>query len=53
MPTVDFYMHIEHATDGNIRYINEELGCYRKPSSSASSLTGERYSDIINGYEDA
>lgn len=52
-PTVDFFMHIEHASRGKIGYIHETLGEYRKSSQSATNPAGKGFQSIVDGYEDA
>lgn len=51
--TVDFFMHIEHASRGCIGYINEVLGEYRKSTNTASNPNSNGYQLIVQGYEDA
>lgn len=52
-PTVDFFMHVEHATGGKIGYIHEALGEYRKSSQSATNAVGGAFQAVIDGYKDA
>lgn len=52
-PTVDFYMHIEHASRGKIGYICEVLGEYRKSSDSATNAASGAFKSVLKGYNDA
>ncbi len=52
-PTVDFYLHIEHASKGNIGYINEVLGEYRRSLRTASDFSMLSHQNVISGYSDA
>lgn len=52
-PTVDFFLHIEHASKGNIGYLDEVLGEHRKSVGTASDIRQANYSEIISGYHDA
>lgn len=52
-PTVDFFSHIEQAINGNIGYINEVLGEYRKSFGTATDRNTTTYQSIITGYYDA
>jgi len=53
IPTTDFYLHIEHALNGNIGHINEVLGEYRKSLGTATDRNALFRQKIINGYYDA
>lgn len=52
-PTNDFFLHVEHATNGHIGYINEVLGEYRKSFGTATDPGSPSYQNIITGYYDA
>lgn len=52
-PTADFFLHIEHALNGNIGYINEVLGEYRKSLGTATDRSIPSYQKVISGYYDA
>lgn len=52
-PTVDFFIHIENASRGNIGYIDQVLGEHRKSSGTASDIATPNYRDIIVAYYDA
>lgn len=52
-PTVDFFMHVEHASKGNVGYINEVLGEHRKSPGTATDSSSPFYQAIINAYYDA
>ncbi len=52
-PTVDFFLHVEHASKGNIGYINEVLGEYRKSSGTASDFRTLSHQGVIDAYDDA
>jgi glycosyltransferase involved in cell wall biosynthesis len=51
-PTVDFFMHIEHAMHGKIGYINEVLGEYRTNQQSITN-SSEKAESLIDAYDDA
>jgi glycosyltransferase involved in cell wall biosynthesis len=53
MPTIDFFLHVEHATKGNIGYIDEILGEYRKSRETTTDRNGPFYQKIVSGYYDA
>src|SRR3972149_9943384 len=52
-PTVDFFLHVEHASKGNIGYINEVLGENRKSLGTASDPGSLFHQNVISGYDDA
>ena len=51
--TVDIFLHIEHASKGNIGYIGEVLGEYRKSSRSHTDPRSGFYQKVLSGYCDA
>lgn len=52
--TVDFFMHVEQASKGNIGYINEILGEYIKSAKSNTDTTNYLVrQELVNGYYDA
>ena len=52
-PTLDFFFHIEHALSGNIGYINETLGEYRKFRNTSNFVTSNDYHIRIKAYHKA
>ena len=52
-PTVDFFLHIEHASTGNIGYLDEILGEHRQSSGSNSSTNAGLQEILEKSYNDA
>lgn len=50
---VDFYLHIEHASRGNIGYLHEVLGEYRKSANSHTDPQSPFFNEVIQGHLDA
>lgn len=51
--TVDFFHHIEQATSGNIGYLHEALGVYRKSRATASDPVGPISNIVRQAYKEA
>jgi len=54
---IDFTIHIEHASTGDIGFISDILACYRKVDGGITAATGERlynlYELTLDGFERA
>jgi len=53
VPTVDLLLHIEHASVGNIGYLDETLGEYRKVRNSMSDVRSSAFSASVQGSLDS
>lgn len=53
VPTVDFFLHIDHARSGLIGFINEVLGEYRKHRHSMTQYSSQQYKNVLNAHLDA
>ena len=51
--TVDFFHHIEQATSGDIGYLHETLGVYRRSGATASDPVGPIADIVRQAYKDA
>lgn len=52
-PTVDLYLHLEHARSGRVGYISQKLGSYRRTSVGLSSSQSLYRRDVLSGHLDA
>ncbi len=49
-PVVDFYLHVEHALQGKVGYIDRVLGVYRKGAGSISDVNSPFYLTVVHGH---
>ncbi len=49
-PVVDFYLHVAHALQGKVGYINRVLGVYRKGAGSISDVNSPFYLTVVHGH---
>ncbi len=49
-PVVDFYLHVAHALQGKVGYINRVLGVYRRGAGSISDVHSPHYLTVVRGH---
>ncbi len=49
-PVVDFYLHVAHALQGKVGYIDRVLGLYRRGAGSISDVGSPYFHTVINGH---
>ena len=49
-PVVDFYLHVAHALQGKVGYIDRVLGVYRQGAGSISDVGSQFYPTVVQGH---
>ena len=49
-PVVDFYLHVAHALQGKVGYIDRVLGVYRRGTGSISHVHSQFHHTVVHGH---
>jgi glycosyltransferase involved in cell wall biosynthesis len=49
-PVVDFYLHVAHALQGKVGYIDRVLGVYRRGAGSISDVNSPHFLTVVRGH---